>query len=196
MRPLALANLAWFIPAGRAKPFDSLEEAIPQLTELPDPLVYDPVGGMEFRLCCLQAVKESYRLNSDSKELENVSPLDGQAPFLQVPPSEFPLNSSKFPCGAKYEDNKDGITSPVEVPYRWCNANCPGWQRSHNSEVNQWIQPFVGYILPAAVFALSVSAAFSFPTLWKTASCECVEMLSQASNRAVGSAQASSPHPR
>lgn len=157
MRGLTMLNLVWFIAAANSQQatFNRIEEAIPQLTEIPDPLNYNPVGGLDFRVCCLQAVKESYRLNSDSNQLETAIPENELVPFLQVPPSSFPLADDRFPCGAKYENDPDG-TEPVQVPYRWCAANCPGWQRSHNREMSQWIQPFVGYILPAAVFALSV----------------------------------------
>jgi hypothetical protein len=42
------------------------------------------------------------------------------------------------------------------VPYDWCNKNCPGWSASKTSKLNQWVGPFVGFIVPAVIFCLAI----------------------------------------
>lgn len=44
----------------------------------------------------------------------------------------------------------------VNVSYRWCRNNCRGWQISRNSKLNQWISPFVGFLVPSVVFCLAI----------------------------------------
>jgi len=44
----------------------------------------------------------------------------------------------------------------VSVPYRWCRDNCRGWQVSKNAKLNEWISPFVGFLVPAVVFCLAI----------------------------------------
>jgi len=156
MRLYPLASLTWFAATVWANlKFKDINEAIPELSEIPNPWVYNPIGGLEFGVCCLRAVSESYKLDSNNELVQTPNP------FLKWDPAEFPLKPKQFPCTAEYADNKDG-SPPVEVPYRWCRDNCPGWQRSHNGNLGQWIQPFVGYILPAAVFSLTVPRKRTF----------------------------------
>jgi hypothetical protein len=148
-------------------PGQTIRDAIPQLQGLPETVVYNPIGGLNFEICCLQAVKESYTLNPipDDEQhrlsVEPTTPAGETGPFITL--TADALNRSQFPCGAEYDGDKAGAPL-VQVPYRWCKKNCPGWQKSHNRDLSQWIQPFVGYILPAAVFALSVRL-ISLPVL-------------------------------
>lgn len=132
--------------------YTSLSEIFPPLSALetnpsdPSP----PVGKQKFSRCCLQAVRESYVIK-DGKVLNNP---DQENPFISLSPSE--LNSTQWPCGATFANKDDGAPE-VTVPYSWCNSNCGGWQRSTGTALSEWVQPFVGFILPSAVFCLNVS---------------------------------------
>ena len=44
----------------------------------------------------------------------------------------------------------------VSVPYRWCRDNCMGWQLSRSTKLNQWVGPFVGFLVPSVVFCLAI----------------------------------------
>ena len=45
---------------------------------------------------------------------------------------------------------------PVNISYRWCRDNCRGWQISKDTTLNQWVSPFVGFLVPAVVFCLAI----------------------------------------
>jgi len=109
------------------------------------------IGGQNFTQCCLQAVSESYIIQND--DVFN-NPNTSQN-FIGLSPTD--LNSSQFPCGASYSGDSAGAPL-VTVPYSWCKQNCGGWEKSTNKVLTQWVQPFVGFILPAAVFCLNVSS--------------------------------------
>jgi hypothetical protein len=119
-----------------------------------DPLKKSPyLGGQNFTQCCVKAVTQAYVV-SPSGEITN-NP-NKNYPFLGI--SAEALGNQQFPCGATYNDSQGDKGAPqVTVPYKWCRENCGGWAQSTNSNLNQWVQPFVGFILPAAVFCLNVS---------------------------------------
>lgn len=130
--------------------YSSVFDALPELLGLNLRRSDRPpsIGGQNFTWCCLLAVKESYTV-------QNGQVINTGSGFIDL--SFENLSSSQFPCGATYNGNHSGAP-PVTVPYSWCNQNCGGWQQSKNIVLNQWILPFVGFILPAAVFCLNVSA--------------------------------------
>ena len=86
----------------------------------------------------------------DGQPIQNPNPAQD---YINFPPLN--LSQGQFPCGASYDGDSSGA-QPVVVPYSWCKQNCGGWERSTNTPLTQWVQPFVGFILPAAVFCLNV----------------------------------------
>lgn len=132
--------------------YTSLTEVFPSLSALetdpsnPSP----PAGGQKFPRCCLQAVSESYIIK-DGKVLNNP---DRKSAFISSSPAD--LNTTQWPCGATFANKDDGAPE-VMVPYSWCNSKCSGWQMSTGTALSEWVQPFVGFILPSAVFCLNVS---------------------------------------
>jgi len=136
-------------------PFTQLTDAIPQLKDLETNHIADspPPGRQNFTLCCIKAVGASYTLQGD-----NVDKTPNDFTHLSFPD----FISKQFPCGATYAGSATGAPH-VTVPYSWCHDNCGGWEKSHNSNLNQWVQPFVGFILPAAVFCLNVRTLCLIP---------------------------------
>lgn len=136
--------------------YTSLAEVFPSLSSLetnpsdPSP----PVGKQKFSRCCLQAVSESYVIK-DGKVLNTPNK---KSAFIDLSPAD--LNATQWPCGATYANNDTGAPE-VKVPFSWCNQNCGGWQRSAATTLSEWVQPFVGFILPSAVFCLHVRTAVS-----------------------------------
>jgi hypothetical protein len=128
--------------------YNSLTDAIPQLADLalPGPKHVRSLGNQNFTRCCLQAVADSYYIQ-DGRVVQNTTS------HTNIDFDVF--TASQFPCGAVYNGNDSGAP-PVTVSYTWCAANCPGWEHSSDSNLQEWIQPFVGFILPAAVFCLNV----------------------------------------
>ena len=131
--------------------YSNLSQAFPQLDSLyTTPLKHSPYnGGRNSTRCCLQAVSESYVLQN-GQPIQN--PNKDQS-YIDFPPIN--LSQSQFPCGASYNGDKSGA-QPVLVPYSWCKKNCGGWEKSTNTALSQWVQPFVGFFLPVAVFCLNV----------------------------------------
>ena len=124
--------------------------AIAALQQPPDrPL---DAGGQDFVQCCLRGVRDSYDYNSEDGTIEQT--VDATKRFLNLSPVD--LNSSQFPCGAVYQSGNNDGAPDVTVPYLWCMENCEGWQVSRFDVLTQWVQPFVGYILPAAIFCVAV----------------------------------------
>jgi hypothetical protein len=133
----------------RSSSYANLTDAIPALSDLYNfPLRHDPwLGGQNFTVCCLKAINASY-------QIQNGQVSQTASGFINLTADE--LNNAQFPCGAAYNGNDTGAPL-VTIPYSWCKVNCGGWVQSTNRVLTQWIQPFVGFILPAAVFCLNVS---------------------------------------
>jgi hypothetical protein len=111
---------------------------------------YSPkVGGRNSTRCCLQAVAESYVIQN-GQPIQNPNKAQD---YINLP--ALNLSQAQFPCGASYDGSSAGAPV-VAVPYSWCKQNCGGWEKSQNAVLSQWVQPFVGFILPAAVFCLNV----------------------------------------
>jgi len=136
--------------------YANLTEVFPLLQGLqtPHPTRMAP-GSQNFTQCCLLAVDKSY-------SIQNGLPVLNQPNYVGNLPW-YTLQNDQFPCGATWNGNYSGAPV-VTVPYFWCKSNCGGWQRSHNAVLSQWIQPFIGFILPAAVFCLNVREIFQNPT--------------------------------
>ncbi len=134
----------------------SLADYFTELGDLERPFKLNPAGGQNFTRCCLQAVYDSYQV------------VDGQVtpnpahPFITLSPSA--LFDTVFPCGATYNGSAAGAPV-VQIPYSWCVSNCGGWQVSSSTILTQWVQPFAGFILPAAVFCLNVWMPLFFSRL-------------------------------
>jgi hypothetical protein len=97
-------------------------------------------GGQNFTLCCTKALN-SFLQSGNSSSI--------------VVSSSFHPPASQYPCGATWQGNPAGAPS-VKVSYTWCKQQCPGWELSSSQKLNQWLQPFVGFIVPAVIFTLNV----------------------------------------
>jgi hypothetical protein len=117
--------------------FSALTKQFPDLGDIVPPSRNPYLGGQNFTYCCLKAVN-SFLRDSTSPAVSVVQPF-----------------SSQFPCGATFNGDRSGVSS-VSASYNWCNQECTGWEKSQSGKLNQWLQPFVGFILPAVIFCLSV----------------------------------------
>lgn len=115
------------------------------------------LNNQNFTRCCLRAVEQWHKDPTGQKDIyveNNISPYN-----IFANPDDLGKANKQFPCGAAYSDDRDDAKDgapQVKVSYQWCTANCGGWQRSRSAVLEQWVQPFVGFILPAAVFCLNV----------------------------------------
>ena len=128
---------------------DDTQDYFAPLKDIPP--VSNSVGGQSFSRCCLQALQDW-----KDGDRHDVTVYDRKDPnsFFDSP-EKLAASKQQFPCGAEYEDDNNGAAT-VFITYDYCSSKCGGWQRSHNHPLTQWIQPFVGFILPAAVFCLNV----------------------------------------
>ncbi len=118
------------------------------LTKVP----YQPIGGQNFTRCCLQAVSD-WSKNEGCQDIIITSSKNPAVIFTSK--ADLENSQEQFPCGATYTGDNNGAPQ-VLITYNWCASNCGGWQQSTNAVLTQWLQPFVGFILPAAVFCLNV----------------------------------------
>ena len=126
-------------------------DAIPQLTNLTkDPVAKQPLtlGGQSFSHCCLLAVNTSVAIVNGSLVKSG-----GNSSFIEDDLENFLRRP--FPCDASYNGNNAG-TSVVSITYGWCKSNCRGWSLSKTSTLNEWVGPFVGFLIPAVVFCLAI----------------------------------------
>ena len=137
---------AFILTTVRADYFSPLDD----LVKIP---ASQAVGGQNFTRCCLRAMK-AWKDEGQRSDISIWSNKDRPNPFNN--PEELAAAEEQFPCGAAYTGDDSGA-SRVVISYNWCSANCGGWHRSSNRVLTEWIQPFVGFILPAAVFCLNVS---------------------------------------
>ena len=114
------------------------------------------LGSQDFNRCCLLAMNQAQK--ADGVSVEN-------------------LTSGQDPCGATYSgillalenhnlpstieaDHRTGnhTSTPglVNITVRWCWHNCAGWQLSRTSQLNQWVSPFLGFLIPSVVFCLAI----------------------------------------
>ncbi|KAH0545441.1 hypothetical protein FGG08_000442 [Glutinoglossum americanum] len=151
--PLVLISLSVCISAlERNYSSGRLEDAFPELRALSDPKSRIPpiYGGQDFGRCCMSAVSSFITIVNGSLQYNDT---DKSIAISQR--DSFENASSQFPCTARYDHRPNG-TARVQVSYQWCANNCGGWQHSKSGELNQWVGPFVGFILPAIVFCLAI----------------------------------------
>ncbi|KAI3397250.1 hypothetical protein diail_11049 [Diaporthe ilicicola] len=111
------------------------------------------IGGQNFTWCCIQAVVESLTVDDNGTLVTSENPpiIDLNIPDLQRAQEE-----DQFPCTAEYDPNKPNGAPEINVPYSWFADTCPGWALSSGDNLNGWLQPLSGFLLPAVVFCLSV----------------------------------------
>lgn len=137
--------------AGAAGNNSTIAEVFPQLSNLqrfPASRYSLSVGAQDLDHCCLLAVNDSLDVVDG-----NVIGFTPSQTFIADDFQSF--RNRQFPCAANYIGDEEGAPS-VTIPYSYCSANCPGWQRSKSSKLNQWVSPFVGFIVPAVVFCLAI----------------------------------------
>jgi len=129
----------------------TVAEAFPQLVNLQKysaSLYSLSVGAQDMDHCCLLAVNDSLQVINGM--------LVGLRPDQSFIVDDFQtFQNRQFPCYANYIGDKNGAPT-VRIKYSYCKNNCPGWQRSGNSKLNQWVSPFVGFLVPAVVFCLAI----------------------------------------
>lgn len=118
------------------------------------------LGGQNLTTCCIQAVKDSLEVVDGHFSL-----VDGHEGWIMIPNNasyDYPLdmlyeysNRGQFPCTATYDGDPYGAPV-VSVNYTWMNANCSGWQLSSTDNLNSWLQPLSGFLVPAVIFCMSV----------------------------------------
>ena len=111
------------------------------------------IGGQNFTWCCIQAVVESLMIDKDGNlSVAENPPIIG----LNVSDLQQATNNDQFPCTAKYDSDKAEGAPEINVPYKWLADTCPGWALSSSNNLNGWLQPLSGFLLPAVIFCLSV----------------------------------------
>ncbi|KAI0833976.1 hypothetical protein F5Y06DRAFT_301160 [Hypoxylon sp. FL0890] len=133
----------------------SVGDLIPQL----EGLSYHPpssrplgLGGQNFTHCCLMALNDSLTIRSDGNL--SYAATSFVAPGISIGELETAIQH-EFPCGATFNNDLSGAPV-VQVPYRWCERRCPGWEISHSNVMQQWIGPLVQFIVPSLAFCTNV----------------------------------------
>ena len=133
-----------------AEAFPQLAVAFPQIIASPpeSPRLNSSytLGRQDFGKCCSLAVYES--LVQDDQGLRLAIPS-----YIGNDLEQF--RSQQYPCDAVYIGNKSGAPL-VTANYQWCSNRCPGWQRSNSKNLNQWVLPVLGFIIPAVIFCLAI----------------------------------------
>lgn len=111
------------------------------------------IGGQNFTWCCIQAVVESLTVNATGALVAVDNP-----PIINLNVTELvrAQDENQFPCTASYDADIPYGAPEINVPYAWLADTCPGWELSSGSNLNGWLQPLSGFLLPAVVFCLSV----------------------------------------
>lgn len=114
------------------------------------------LGYQNFTWCCVKAVAEALEVESGLLKLR-----PGYDEWIVVDSGNISdlvryTDSSLFPCTATYVKGNNNGTPIVRVPYEWVVDFCPGWQLNDDTNLNAWLQPLSGFILPAVIFCLSV----------------------------------------
>ena len=137
-----------------------LSQIFRQLEYVGTPVAWKPtLGGQNFTTCCLKAINEAVTVvENGSLAFTNSSYAD----WIIFNDKTTPLDAlrdynaqGEFPCTAAYNGNPDGAPM-VKVPYQWLNDTCPGWQISSKDNLNAWLQPLSGFLIPAVIFCISV----------------------------------------
>lgn len=113
------------------------------------------LGGQDFGRCCDLAVNESLEIVNGHVQYK-----PGQT-VIQDPISIF--LSHQYPCTAWYNGSDEGGPQ-VLITYSWCRDNCNGWAKTETSIQSDWLEPFVGFILPTVVFCFAIPRRKAFVT--------------------------------
>ncbi|EPE08002.1 cytochrome mitochondrial [Ophiostoma piceae UAMH 11346] len=141
-------------------PDPELSQIFRQLEYVGTPLAWSPnLGGQNFTTCCLKAINEAVTVvENGSLAFTNSS----YSNWIIFNDQTTPLDALKdynaqgeFPCTGAYNGNPGGAPM-VKVPYQWLNDTCPGWQISSKDNLNAWLQPLSGFLIPAVIFCISV----------------------------------------
>ena len=130
----------------------TIEGAFPQLrhfTFRPQTSLLLNLGGQDLDHCCSIAVYNSLNDDNGNLTLRNLTKTINFDSDLEG------FRRRQYPCGARYIGEMRGAPV-VKISYGYCNFNCPGWQISKSSVINQWIGPLVGFLVPAVVFCLAI----------------------------------------
>lgn len=111
------------------------------------------IGGQNFTWCCIQAVIESLTVDENNSLVGVPNP---PITNLDIPELLKAQHDGQFPCTAQYDPDKPDGAPEINVPYSWFTETCPGWALSSGGNLNGWLQPLSGFLLPAVVFCLSV----------------------------------------
>jgi hypothetical protein len=104
-------------------------------------------GGQSFEHCCNLAINQSLEIDDGYAIFR-----PGQT-FLAGNVSTF--LEYQYPCDASYNGTM-GDQPQVNIPYSWCHQNCGGWEIKTTALQSNWVEPFVGFILPTIVFCFTV----------------------------------------
>ncbi|KAH8198454.1 hypothetical protein TruAng_007386 [Truncatella angustata] len=108
------------------------------------------IGHQNQTFCCLRAVGEALAIVNGTLVKTN--------DFIQAAPDDLiqkAIHSNQFPCDAIYNGNPSGAPL-VEVPYAWWADNCPGWQLNDRNNLESWLQPLSGFLIPAIPLIFSI----------------------------------------
>jgi hypothetical protein len=115
------------------------------------------LGNQNFTWCCVKAVQEAVDTEGDHLVFRR-----GFEDWIIIDNGNGNISdlvnytdSSLFPCTAIYSEGSNGAPI-VQVPYTWFADVCPGWELNDNTNLNAWLQPLSGFLLPAVIFCLSV----------------------------------------
>lgn len=111
------------------------------------------IGGQNFTWCCIQAVVESLTVDENDNLVAAEDP-----PIIDLNVTDLlrAEGANQFPCTARYHSEQPYGAPEINVPYAWLAETCPGWALSSGSNLNGWLQPLSGFLLPAVIFCLSV----------------------------------------
>lgn len=111
------------------------------------------IGGQNVTWCCTKALADSLTIDQN-----NSLAFTENAPVINLNLDALLLatNTGQFPCGAVYSGEDPNGAPEVTVSYSWLVDTCPGWQLSSGKNLNAWLQPLSGFLLPSVVFCLSV----------------------------------------
>lgn len=111
------------------------------------------IGGQNFTWCCTKALADSLTIDQNNSLAFTENP-----PVIKLDLNALQLatNAGQLPCGAVYSGEDRNGAPEVTVSYSWLVETCPGWQLSSGENLNAWLQPLSGFLLPSVVFCLSV----------------------------------------
>ncbi|KAK1836425.1 hypothetical protein QBC39DRAFT_338076 [Podospora conica] len=111
------------------------------------------LGGQKFGYCCRYAIRESLEIANGT-----VQYAPGQTHLTGTVGELF---ENPFPCDNSYSGSGPGFPLQVWIRYPWCSSHCPGWQMTigNTAALRQWFQPLILFVVPAAVFCLSIPRA-------------------------------------